>query len=53
MSGEKIESWTYTSENGKAYIYFDEHTKYIEIDERDLNRMLSWVQMNKDTYIPK
>jgi hypothetical protein len=50
---EQVEFWTYNVKNGNAYIYFDKNTKCIEIPEKDLKTMMDWINMDKDTYVPK
>lgn len=50
MEREKIEFWTFGSENGKIIINFDKETKYIEIDSKDIRSMVSWLMMDSGTY---
>jgi len=50
---EQIEFWTYSVENGNVYIYFDKQTKFIEVTEKDLKRMIDWINMDNGTYIPR
>lgn len=45
---KEIILWTYMVKNGNAYIYFDEQSKYIEIQEKDLRRMIDWINIDKE-----
>jgi len=50
---EQIKYWSYSTKDKNAYIWFDGQSKYIEISEKDLRKMLDWIDTDKKINIFK